>query len=83
MIALVEFEFDSQKSASNKAKHGIDFLQAQELWNSKVVVIAARDASEKRYVAIGTIARERWSAIHLSGRGDSDYKCKEVHAVGD
>jgi uncharacterized DUF497 family protein len=28
-----EFEFDSEKSASNKAKHGIDSVEAQEIWN--------------------------------------------------
>jgi uncharacterized protein len=28
----VEFEFDPDKSAANLAKHGIDFVTAQELW---------------------------------------------------
>ncbi len=27
------FEFDSEKSAANKAKHGIDFVEAQEIWS--------------------------------------------------
>jgi len=27
----VEFEFDPRKSESNKAKHGIDFVEAQAL----------------------------------------------------
>ena len=31
-IPFMEFEFDEQKSASNKAKHGINFIEAQELW---------------------------------------------------
>jgi uncharacterized DUF497 family protein len=29
----VEFEFDPDKSESNKRKHGIDFHEAQELWD--------------------------------------------------
>jgi len=29
----MEFEFDPQKSDRNKIKHGIDFNEAQELWN--------------------------------------------------
>ncbi|MSO62009.1 MAG: hypothetical protein EXQ50_07965 [Acidobacteria bacterium] len=29
----MEFEFDPAKSAANKAKHGIDFVEAQEFWN--------------------------------------------------
>eukprot|EP01036_Dinobryon_divergens_P001263 gene1263-1646_t len=28
----MRFEFDPLKSASNKAKHGIDFVEAQALW---------------------------------------------------
>ncbi|MEC9464013.1 MAG: BrnT family toxin, partial [Pseudomonadota bacterium] len=28
----MEFEFDPAKSEANKAKHGIDFVAAQELW---------------------------------------------------
>jgi uncharacterized protein len=59
----VEFEFDPQKSQINKAKHGIDFVEAQALWKSKVVLLGANDALEKRYMAIGTIGREHWSAI--------------------
>jgi uncharacterized DUF497 family protein len=59
----VEFEFDPQKSDSNKAKHGIDFLEAQALWKSKHVVLGAKDVYEKRYLVIGTIADNYWSAI--------------------
>ena len=28
----LEFEFDPNKSQSNKNKHGIDFIEAQALW---------------------------------------------------
>ena len=61
--AWVEFEFDPQKSASNKAKHGIDFIEAQALWKSKHVRLGAKDALEKRYLVIGTIGNQYWSAI--------------------
>jgi uncharacterized DUF497 family protein len=59
----VEFEFDPQKSAINNAKHGIDFIEAQVLWKSKQVRLGAKDASEKRYMILGKIDREHWSAI--------------------
>ena len=59
----MEFEFDPQKSAINKAKHGIDFVEAQALWKSKLVRLGAKDALEKRYMILGKIDRERWSAI--------------------
>lgn len=29
----MHFEYDQQKSASNKEKHGIDFEEAQALWD--------------------------------------------------
>ncbi len=29
---MLEFEFDSVKSAANLAKHGIDFIAAQAIW---------------------------------------------------
>jgi uncharacterized DUF497 family protein len=59
----VHFEFDPHKSESNKAKHGIDFIQAQQLWKSEIVLLNAKDAFEKRYLVIGTIGQQHWSAI--------------------
>jgi len=59
----VQFEFDPQKSRSNRVKHGIDFVEAQALWKSKVVLLGAKDVFEKRYIVIGTIGSEHWSAI--------------------
>lgn len=59
----MQFEFDPRKSESNKAKHGIDFVEAQALWRSKHVLLGAKDAVEKRYLVIGRIGGECWSAI--------------------
>jgi uncharacterized protein len=59
----VQFEFDSWKSESNKAKHGINFVEAQALWRSKIVLLPAKDVLEKRYLVIGRIGSDHWSAI--------------------
>lgn len=59
----MDFEFDPQKSETNKAKHGIDFVEAQALWKSKHVLLGAKDALEKRYMVIGRSGSEHWSAI--------------------
>ena len=59
----MEFEFDPRKSESNKTKHGIDFVEAQALWKSKHVLLGAKDALEKRYLVIGRIGDDYWSAI--------------------
>jgi uncharacterized DUF497 family protein len=66
----VQFQFDPRKSQINVAKHGIDFVDAQALWRSEIVVLGAKDASEKRYMAIGTIGRLHWSAI-ITYRGST------------
>jgi uncharacterized DUF497 family protein len=60
---IVDFEFDPWKSESNKAKHGIDFDEAQALWNAWHVILGAKDTAEKRYLVIGEIRRDYWSAI--------------------
>lgn len=60
----MEFEFDPGKSAANKKKHGIDFLQAQVLWeDSNRVEIPARTADEPRWLVIGQINGKHWSAV--------------------
>jgi uncharacterized DUF497 family protein len=60
---VVQFEFDPRKSAINKAKHGIDFIEAQALWKSKHVRLHAKEALEQRYLVIGKIDGHHWSAI--------------------
>jgi hypothetical protein len=58
------FEFDSQKSQSNKEKHGIDFREAQALWDdSDLVEIPAKTSDEPRFLVIGRISGEHWSAV--------------------
>ena len=60
----MEFEFDPNKSASNKTKHGIDFEEAQELCNDPhLLEIEARSTDESRFLLIGTIAGKHWSAV--------------------
>ena len=35
----MEFEFDRLKSGRNKEKHGIDFVEAQLIWEDEEVAI--------------------------------------------
>jgi len=66
----MEFEFDANKNATNKIKHGIDFIEAQKLWiDANRVEILARTADEYRFLLIGKIADKYWSAI-ITYRGD-------------
>jgi len=59
------FEFDSSKSDSNKLKHGIDFIEAQRLWEDfNRIIIPAKTIDEKRYIVIAKINKAYWSAIY-------------------
>lgn len=62
----MEFEYDPAKSLVNKDKHGIDFDEAQALWqDGSLVNVPARDETELRQLAIGKIGEKHWSAIHV------------------
>lgn len=58
------FEFHPDKSQSNRSKHGIDFISAQQLWkDDRLLEIPARSDDEPRYLVIGKIDGKHWSAI--------------------
>lgn len=60
----MKFEYDNEKSASNKTKHGIDFLQAQALWRDKhLAVFPLAYVSEERFIALGKVQGKNYSAI--------------------
>lgn len=65
----MEFEFDEPKSQLNKQKHGIDFDEAQFLWeDSNLLMIPAKTEDEPRIVVIGRIGGKHWSAV-ITPRG--------------
>ena len=60
----MEFEFDRRTSRSNHKKHGIDFSDAQALWEDPdLIEIPARTTDEPRFLVVGRIGDERWSAV--------------------
>lgn len=60
----MRFEFDPAKSESNRAKHGIDFIDAQALWDDDLrSTFAARTDVEPRWVVVGRINGRLWSAV--------------------
>lgn len=60
----MEFEFDPEKSVSNKRKHGIDFEEAQLLWvDPDRLEIPAKTKEEPRFVLIGSIQEKKWTAV--------------------
>lgn len=65
------FEFDAAKSEFNRTKHGIDFVEAQGLWNDPMLLeIPARTDDEPRYLLIGLMGDKHWSAV-ITYRGEN------------
>jgi len=60
----MQFEFDPDKSAINKEKHGIDFVEAQSLWDDfNLIEIPAKVIDEPRFLIVGKISGRHWSAV--------------------
>ena len=58
------FEFDKNKSTSNKVKHGIDFTTAMKLWDDpNRLEIPAQWVNESRFLLIAVLEEEYWSAV--------------------
>lgn len=61
---MITFEFDETKSQANLLKHGINFVDAQDLWNDpSLLEIPAKTEDEPRYLMIGLISTKHWSAV--------------------
>jgi uncharacterized DUF497 family protein len=66
----MEFEFDEGKSKANKVKHGIDFVEAQALWEDvDALEIPAKTPDEPRSIVVGRIGEKLWSAV-ITRRGE-------------
>jgi uncharacterized protein len=66
----MEFEFDVKKSRANKKKHGIDFVEAQTLWEDpNLIEIPAKTSDEPRFFVIGRISDKYWSGV-ITYRGE-------------
>ena len=67
----MKFEFDPKKSDANKTKHGINFIEAQELWNDiDYLEIPAKTTDEPRFLVIGKIGEKHWTGI-ITYRNDN------------
>ncbi len=61
----MKFEYDENKSQVNKEKHGIDFIEAQKLWQDEnALVVPAHIIDEEiRYALISKILTKCFVAI--------------------
>jgi uncharacterized protein len=67
----MKFEYDPAESASNLEMHGIDFEQAQVLWEEPWMLEApAKTEDEPCFLSIGKIEGKHWAAV-WTPRGDA------------
>lgn len=67
----MRFEYDPNKSASNLVKHGIDFEEAQALWDLPTFEVETEAHNDDvRKLVVGLIGETYWTAI-TTPRGDS------------
>ena len=60
----MEFEFDQRRNRSNLKKHGIDFGEAQALWEDPdLIEVPARTIDEPRFLVVGKLGEHHWSGI--------------------
>jgi|KBSMisStaDraftv2_1062788.scaffolds.fasta_scaffold288855_3 uncharacterized DUF497 family protein len=76
-------DYDKHKSARNKQTHGIDFLEARELWNDRdrIEIPARTHGDEPRSLVIGRIGQHLWTAV-ITYRHEQDIRiisCRHPH----
>lgn len=70
-----EFEFDEAKSRANKAKHGIDFVEAQGVFRDAMAeAVPARSDVEPRFLCTGLIGNRHWTAVFT-------YRCDAIRLI--
>ena len=59
------FEFDPDKSKRNKEKHGIDFVEAQKLWDdSRSIGFPGKSDDEPRFAMLAELKSKLWVAFY-------------------
>jgi uncharacterized protein len=60
----MEFEYDESKSAANKKKHGVDFVEAKALWmDVDRLEIPGFSEDEPRVLIIARMEGKHWTAV--------------------
>ena len=67
---FMKFEWNAEKSKTNKVKHGIDFETAKGLWlDENRVEIQAPYPVEDRCIIIGKLQNKLWTGIYTMRSG--------------
>ena len=67
----VEFEWDPQKAAANRKKHGVDFADAVAVFADEIALTILDDSSEEaRFVTLGSDTLNRVLVVVYTWRGE-------------
>jgi uncharacterized DUF497 family protein len=67
---IVRFEWDENKNKKNIEKHGIDFREAQRIWNAEPVELSRRTtAGEERILVAGETEGKFITVVYTERRG--------------
>ena len=70
-IAVVQFDWDPNKAASNLRKHGVRFAEAMTVFDDDgLLVIADDNPDEDRFIAIGMGSRGRSLVVVYASRDE-------------
>lgn len=71
----MKFEWDKEKAASNRSKHGVSFEEAETVFDDPLYVDFYdpdnSSGDEERYLIVGESSRERLLIVSYTERGDS------------
>jgi len=60
----MKYEYDNNKSLSNKQKHNIDFEEVKLLWNDdRMIEITTSYEDEERFINIGKIGTKFFTVV--------------------
>lgn len=62
----MRFEWDERKRAANLVKHGLDFLDAGDIFSAPHVVVPSTHESEPRFLAIGTLQGRHVTVVYTT-----------------
>lgn len=67
----MKFKWDEKKNQTNAEKHGIDFIDAEEIFNSVRLTVDdnRRDYGEPRKISIGKIGPHVCVVVHTERKG--------------
>jgi len=65
----MRFEWDEQKRITNLEKHGLDFVDASEVFENPHIVVPSSHSSEQRFLAIGMMQGRFVTVVYTMRNG--------------